>query len=425
VTNDISPTARRDAIVGTGTGVLRPGRGSIMSIRVIPAAVLVATLLAVGILGGQPHPAAAAAGDAESGATTYQLDPANGRLNVTVTVKVKNSIPNTSESYSCVQYRYDPSYGYLPYAGTCSRTTRYYLDSTSLWIENEATGIKASSGGTTLSAKAGQKAGAWHLVTVGFPKLWNGQSRTVKVTYVLKSAAPRSGSTIRLMQAYASFCVLAAAGVDPGSITVRVPAGFTFTTSGTPLSAKVIGSERVYSGSVADPSSYWTCFEGTNEAGFRSDQVAGPGGRQVQVKSWPEDTAWATAVEADVAKGLPALTRLVGVEPPGTAPLVVKESVTGSDYAGFYEMGTNTITVGEDFDQPSLVEHELAHVWFNNSLFDGTWLSEGSAGWAGRATSGDEAPCSRPATGAAGINLNAWAYLTPRSTDADRATVAA
>ena len=125
-------------------------------------------------------------------------------------------------------------------------------------------------------------------------------------------------------------------------------------------------------------------------------KLTAAGGRDVTLKSWPEDPAWAKGVRAELTSGLPALVKLVGRPMTSAAPLVIKESVTGSEYAGFFDPETSTITVGEDYRQPSLVQHELAHVWFNGSVFADVWLSEGHAEWAGRAVSGDEDACTKP-----------------------------
>jgi hypothetical protein len=394
-----------------------------MSLRTVATSMLVAAVFAAPLVGGHPSPVAAADGRTDTAATTYELDPVHGQLKVTITLKVKNQTPDTTETYACTQYIYDYWLGSIPYTSTCSRTASYYLTSTAVLVENEATGIKASSGSSKLATTAGSKGTAYRVITVTFPKLWYGQTRTVTVSYMLKGAAPRTSSPVRLMQAYAAFCVTAG-GFDAGSITVKVPAAFSFTTSGTDLPSRITGTQRVYSGQVADPGTYWTCFEGTNDAGLRNETVVGPGGRPVEIASWPEDPSWAAAVRSEVANGLPALSKLVGSPVPGTAPLLVKESVTGTEYAGYFDETSNTIAVGEDFNQPALVEHELAHVWFNHSLFDGVWLSEGSAEWAGRATSGDEPACTRPSSGASGVNLDAWKYLTPKSTDAERLAVA-
>ena len=384
-----------------------------------------AAVAALGALGVQPAPVAAANGYAETGATTYRLDPTKGVVRVTVTMRFTNQTPDGREPYACTENTFDWWFGWRPTPSTCYRTTRYFFNSTRVWVENGASSIKASSNGKALKATTGAKGDRYRPVTVSFPDLFNGETRSIQVTYVIKGGAPRTTSSVRAMQAYASFCAIAN-GADSATVSVRVPGGFALATTGSPMSAQTSGKERIYSsGRIADPANFWACFDGTNDAGYRTVKLTAAGGRDVTLKSWPEDPAWAKGVRAELASGLPALAELVGRPMSGTAPLVIREAITGGEYAGFYDAETSTITVDEDFKQPSLVQHELAHVWFNGSTFTDTWLSEGHAEWAGRAVSGDEKPCARPSGSGSGVTLATWLYASPRATKAELAAVQA
>ncbi len=352
---------------------------------------------------------AAAQGYTETGATTYTLDPAHGVLHVAVTMRVRNTTPDTQTTYSC-----PPT--------TCIRTTRWYLTTATIWVENEAIAINASSGGARLSVEAGVKGSSYRKLTVTHPRVYFGQSRTVVVGYDIRGGAPRSNTQRRLLRAYADFCVIAN-GADSGSVRVSVPAGYSMATTGTSLVRTLVGNRQVYSsGRIGDTSTYWTCLSGTNDAGYRVEDIKAPDGRAIHMESWPEDARWTRAVKAEIDKGVPALEALIGRSLPGTAPITVREDATGTEYAGFYDADTNTVTVGEDYAQPSLVEHELAHIWFNLSAFNDRWLDEGSAEWAGRATSGEERACLKPASRPE-VTLSDWKFLTPRSTQAERDAV--
>ena len=229
-----------------------------------------------------------------------------------------------------------------------------------------------------------------------FPKLYFGESRTVKLTYTVKGGKPRSTTATRTMRAFASFCAIAN-GTDSSTVTVRLPKGFSVTPSGEKLKAKVVGKERVLSsGKITNPEGWFACFTGTNRAGYKTDTLAAHDGREISLRSWPEDPAWATGVRADIVSSLPLLERLTGTGMDGEAKLSVQEAATGAEYAGFYDAKTGTVTVGEDYGQPALVEHELAHVWFNRTSFKETWLSEGLAEWAGRAVSGESGAAPGP-----------------------------
>ena len=385
-------------------------------------AISIAVAGAVALLGAQPPHASAAEGFDQTASTVYRLDPAKGVLRVTVTLKVTNHTPDTNEPYTCVKYGND--WLSLPYLATCYRTTRYFLNTTSAAVENEAASVRAVSGSRQLKVTLGPK-GAWYRgVTIAIPELFYGKTRTVKLTYTVKGGAPRSESPTRTMRAYASFCVIAN-GNDSGSVTVRIPKGFTVDTTGDKVKSKVAGAERVFSsGAIKRTSDWFACFTGTNRAGFRTEKLAAPDGRSIALRSWPEDPAWAKGVRADLTASLPLLERLTGTGMTGEGSLSIQESSTGTEYAGFYDQDSNTVTVGEDFRQPSLVEHELAHVWFNGSAFADTWLSEGYAEWAGRTVGAEETGCSKPDAAQGTIGLATWRYLEPRSTQEERAAVA-
>jgi hypothetical protein len=383
----------------------------------------IALATALGLLAAAPPSVSADEGYRQTAATVYRLDPANGRLRVTVTLKVTNRTPDSREPYSCIEYT--DGWFPIPYPSTCYNTTRYYLTTTSALVENEATAIKAVSGGKRLAVANGAPGTAYRAVTVTFPKLYFGESRTVKLTYTVKGGKPRSSTATRTMRAFASFCAIAN-GTDSGTVTVRLPKGFAVTTSGDKLKAKVVGKERVLSsGKITTPEGWFACFSGTNRAGYKTDTLAAHDGREISLRSWPEDPAWAKGVRADIVSSLPLLERLTGTGMDREAKLSVQEAATGAEYAGFYDAKTGTITVGEDYGQPALVEHELAHVWFNRTSFKETWLSEGLAEWAGRAVSGESGGCTRPDATAGSVRLTEWRYLAPRASQEERDAVAA
>ena len=245
----------------------------------------------------------------------------------------------------------------------------------------------------------------------------------MRLTYTVKGGKPRSETSTRTMKAFASFCAIAN-GSDGGSVTVRLPKGFAVSATGETLRARVAGKERVLSsGKIRDPEDWFACFTGTNASGYRTEKLAHDG-QTIHLRSWPEDPAWATGVRADITTSLPLLERLTGTELEGEARLAVQESATGAQYAGFYDAESRTVTVGEDFGQPALVEHELAHVWFNRSVFKDVWLSEGLAEWAGRAVSDEAGACARPSVPTGSVDLAEWRYLAPRATQEERDGVA-
>ena len=144
-----------------------------------------------------------------SAATTYRADPAKGLINVSITLKVTNNTPDGIEFYPCIQYEYDPYWGNLPYSTTCSRTTRYYLTQTQFLVEAGASNLKATSSAGKVKV-AGEKptAGppsAFKVYTATFPKIFDGQTRTIQINYLIGAGDARSGSSVRMNAAYLSF----------------------------------------------------------------------------------------------------------------------------------------------------------------------------------------------------------------------------
>ena len=83
----------------------------------------------------------------------YRLDPANGRLRVTVTLKVTNRTPDANEPYACIEYT--DGWFPIPYPATCYRVVHYYLTTTTAVVENEAVELRAVSGGKALAVTPG------------------------------------------------------------------------------------------------------------------------------------------------------------------------------------------------------------------------------------------------------------------------------
>jgi hypothetical protein len=121
-----------------------------------------------------------------------------------------------------------------------------------------------------------------------------------------------------------------------------------------------------------------------------------------------------------------ALVDLIGRRP-GAGEIVVQEIAGGrlGHYAGFYESDTSTAFVSEDYRQPDLVGHELAHAWFDAATFEHRWMYEGLAEWAavetGGSTSGGCQPPPYPGFGT--LDLDDWPILGPRSTEQDQQRV--
>jgi hypothetical protein len=134
-----------------------------------------------------------------SATTTYRANPAKGLINVSITLKIRNDTPDGIDLYPCIQYTYDPYWGNMPYSTTCTRTTRYYLTQTQFVVESQATSLKATStaGKVTLKRESSLSSlppSAFKVYTATFPRIYEGHSRTIQITYALHAGDARSGS---------------------------------------------------------------------------------------------------------------------------------------------------------------------------------------------------------------------------------------
>lgn len=374
-----------------------------------------------------PRAVAAADGRSDVASTTYTVNPAAGRIDVVVDFTVKNSTPNTVEYMTCTDWYYDPYLGYYPVTYSCPQTTRYYISDTYLWLEHSATNLKVTANSGSSKIVLDKRGSGYDGYKVTFAKIFKGASRRLHVSYRIPSGAPRSESTIRVGKAFVSFCATAN-GVDSGSTRVILPSAFKMQVdahSGS-VTSSTSGAMTTYAtGTLSSPLDFWACFSGDNPAGYASSTFTSPSGREIDLQAWPEDTAWNASVSSQLGQALGELETLIGRGLPGTGPIDVREVASGElgAYAGTFDQQDGVARVGEDYSQPGVVAHELSHAWFNGSLFDARWLSEGSAGWAESTVTGS--PCNDPGAAPDGSKpaLSSWTFAGPKATATELAAV--
>jgi hypothetical protein len=377
-----------------------------------------ALVLAASLIGASP--VLAANGLSDTANQTYTLNPGAGRVDVVIDVTIRNTKASTTTYSICVT---PESY---PYTTSCANTTRHYVDATSVWVENNAVNLKASADSGNARLSLVQRVQGFSEYKVSFVRTYGGSTRKLRITYQLPGGAPRSASDTRIGPAFASFCA-GANGFDGGSTRIVIPAGFEVENEvhGGTLTESKSGSTSVWTtGNLADTDAFWACFSGENPAGFTSSTVRA-GARSIDLQAWPGDPVWLETVSSEATTAIVQLEQLIGRPLPGTGPLVVRESASGSlgAYAGSFNPNTGVARIGEEVET-GVVAHELAHVWFNNRLFQPTWLSEGSASWAESTITGDAcaAPGAYPET--APPSLADWRFAGPRSTVEDLNVVA-
>ena len=100
----------------------------------------------------------------------------------------------------------------------------------------------------------------------------------------------------------------------------------------------------------------------------------------INVGSWPGDDEWRDDVVQAVEEGFPVLQNLIGIPWNAGETLAILEALDPNllGYGGWYVTGEDRIEIGE-FVDPHLVLHELSHAWFDGSLFNRRWITEGLA----------------------------------------------
>ncbi len=323
-----------------------------------PAAAPVAPFLAP-LLRALDAPVAVAAGDlAVATEARYVVDPEDGVVRVIVDITATNELPN------------DVSGGAV---------TRFFYDAVNLGVQPEAVRFRATQDDTTLAVTAERREG-YRLVTVRLPQnLYYQQTTDIRLTFDLPGGKPRSSSDVRVGPAFASF--LAWAFGDRGTIRVDVPPGFEVDVSGAAMEKTTTKSGvQVFRAATASAIEWFAWINARNDDGLTREQVDLPGGEEIVVRAWPEDTRWRRRVAALLADGVPELTRQIGLPWPVDGPLRVLEIHTPllEGYAGFYNPQTDEITISEDLDDVTII-HEASHAWFNRDLFTERWITEGLA----------------------------------------------
>jgi hypothetical protein len=346
-------------------------------------------------------PAAGNATVPKTSTSVFKLKPGKDRVDVTVKVTVTNRIPNKVTVAPCPG---DPG-------RTCRNTTRFYVDSFGYFsIQRGGRGVRFT--GPGVKARIDHKNDYYTNYVVSFAPIYAGQSRTFKATYYLPASWPRSPNRTRVTEAYAHFC-WHGQPTDRGSATAILPRSYVPSTQG-----GLVTTKRTRNGVVlrakrsAQLGRFYACTDSFQPGKLMRTETVSPGGQTVTVEGWPGDPEWSAAITTGVEKTLPRLEKIVGTPIPADDVVVrqVASQALGG-YAGDFDDRSDAIRVGEKYDDPFLVAHELSHAWFNRSTVKDTWIMEGHAEW--MSYQANLRACSRPGTypGKGKPNLGKWRYL--------------
>jgi len=378
-------------------------------------------------------PARATAADdvVEVVATTYSVEAERGRIRVTIGLSITNRIPDAVSLVPCTRWEFDPYIGWHTLPDVCPRTTRYYLSQTYVWVESGGRNLTVKADRGTVKRTVSSRGDDFVTYRLDFSPIYRNQTRKLMVAYEIVGGPPRSASPTRLGQAYLSFCASAhgaSTELDSETVKIVLPAGFELDIAPSPLPKSSAGGSTVLVATLdgSEATTFYRCLSGTNDAALQETTLVSASGVPIRVLSWPEDDEWRAAV-GGMAKGVfDALVDLIG-RPPPTSAMTIRETAGAllGEYAGFFETESGTANVSEDYRQPGLLAHEMAHAWFDDATFGSRWMYEGLAEWAATEVSGPSADrCDAPPyPGLGTLDLDHWPTLGPRSTEADRQRV--
>lgn len=375
--------------------------------RRLPTMLAVALIAGLLLTGTAVAPVAAADQLRMAVSTTYRVDPAKLAIHVTLDIRATNQKADTA-------------------------TTFYWYDSATFVVPVEARSVRATSNGSRLNVTTATRK-SFRDITIHYPNLYHGKTRTMRLTFDLPSGKPRSDSPFRVGKAHTAFFAWAFGDPGLGAVRIVMPPDFQADIETVPddddaqLTSASVNGRRVYSvKDLADPTGWYSLIEASNRDALTDVHIQA-GGEPVLIHAWPEDTEWLERVSTVLEDSLPDLTAAIGLPWPVSEELEVSE-VTSEEiegYAGFFDSADEEITISEDLEDLVIV-HEASHAWFDASLFQERWIGEGLADeYASRVLAADhpgdllEGPLPVSATDAAAFALNTWS--PPNRVDDDSA----
>ncbi len=310
------------------------------------------------------RPAAAADGLTISSSTTFRVDPDNALIDVEVVFTVTNVTPNRTRN---------------------GVTTQYYYPGLSVPIPIEATQISATrSDGRSLTTERprADPEHSFELLEVSLGRnLFYPSSSTFTLRYILPSGDARDfTSGVRVNPAYAVFDAYGIGDADAVNVRVEVPKSFDVSITGSAYSVRLEDDINVYEATdIPNPEEFYLFVVARNDAALSTRNVKLGDTAQIAIRAWPGDEAWADFVAEELDSGFVELQALVNLPFPDDELEIVESIDPGlQGYAGWYVKSEQLIEVSEEFDSETLL-HELAHAWFNRSLFSERWIGEGLA----------------------------------------------
>jgi len=374
-------------------------------IATLGAAVLAAAALlpAAGVLPvgtpGAATRASAAAGLTTTADARYVVDPDAHRVHVAVTLAATNHLADT-------------------------KTHRYFFDRAFLAVPPSTSAFKITSSGASPRVAVTVRHSTYNLLRIDFGKqLAAGATRTFNLSFDI---ADTGGAATRATRIGTSLVTFTAWGLGTreatgGSVTVVFPTGFTVDVHAAglgPGTPDVAGNTVFTTGHLANPLTFSASFAADRPSAFTETNLEVAVGSEtvpITIRSWPDDPAWTKRVSGLLERGLPALSKAIGLPWTAAKPLVVQEAVSrnSTGFAGRYDPAAGTIEIAY-YASSFVILHEAAHAWFDGRLLADRWATEGFSSYyaieAARAIKekGVAGDALTPALDKVRVALNAW-----------------
>ena len=334
-----------------------------------------------------------------TGAATYEVRPATRLVHVTVQLAVTNHLADTV-------------------------IRRYTFDRVDVAVPPTAIHPAASVGTKKVAASQLSRNTSQQVLAVGLGgALGAGRTTTVSLVFDLPDPGGSPGRPIRVGTSLVTFPVWAfgSAGLAGSTVVVRFPAGYDVRVASGPLLAPVTaadGTISVRAGPIPDPLAFNAVVAADKPSDFVQTTVSLDINGQpasLVVRAWPDDPAWGVRMSKLIRTSLPLLAGEIGLPfQPSASVVAVEEALPRSidGYAATYLPADGRMRIAYTADDTVAI-HELAHLWFDGSLFTDRWIADGFAIFYGNRVAQalklkprDESIT--PALQAVAIPLNAW-----------------
>lgn len=328
--------------------------------------VLTAVAVLAATLGSAASPAAAVTDNPDldtAGDYVYVVNTEAGTIDVTISLAVTADVPNRSSAAGVYQYYF---------AGTTIVIPK--------GVENLAV---TDDSGRVLEFTLDEGQEYATILDIAFRRnIYYRRTANTVISFSLPQGEAGSDSVSRVNGAYVGFQAWTDPRLEEATVTIVAPEGFesqSLAATGLKRQTGGTGEDVRLEALNVDPENYWTFVSLTREEAlvaseFDVDEHA------ITLEAWPGDQAWSKDIQSTLEEGLPELERSIGLDWPIDGTLTITESFSPflSGYGGWYDSNTDQIEVGDDPDS-QLIFHELSHVWFNDSLFNLRWITEGLA----------------------------------------------